>query len=184
MPAAHVTYVPGHGDVADVRDVDDFRAYLLDLKRLVGEGRKARLRDEALAQYVVSKRKALHPDWSISDRAAASEVPCVNEELAVALDEIADRTRTTWHGAKITVAWRMAIRLHWSRALRWRAVRAAIGRATGSARPRGGRDRTRTTGQCCNMRLSCTIERNADINRMLGPRRLDRRTGTPIRYTA
>ena len=35
-------YVPGHGDVADVKDVEEFRAYLLDLERLVSEARKAR----------------------------------------------------------------------------------------------------------------------------------------------
>src|SRR4051794_23804798 len=40
MPeAARMRYVPGHGDVGDLRDVEDFRAYLLDLRRLVGEGR-------------------------------------------------------------------------------------------------------------------------------------------------
>ena len=53
MPdAARTRFVPGHGDVADVKDVAEFRAYLLDLKRLVAEGRKAGLKDEALAQDV------------------------------------------------------------------------------------------------------------------------------------
>ena len=51
MPdAAQIDFVPGHGDVADVKDVEDFRAYLLDLRRLVTEGRKAGLKDDALAQ--------------------------------------------------------------------------------------------------------------------------------------
>src|SRR4051812_33652709 len=65
--AAQTRYVPGHGDVADVGDVKDFRAYLLDVQRLVGEARKAGLKDDALAQAVSPKLKALHPDWSISD---------------------------------------------------------------------------------------------------------------------
>jgi glyoxylase-like metal-dependent hydrolase (beta-lactamase superfamily II) len=83
MPdAAHTTYVPGHGDVADQSDVKDFNAYLRDLRRLVIEGRKAGLRDEALAQSVAPKLKALHPDWTISDRAAAAEVRYMDEELA------------------------------------------------------------------------------------------------------
>jgi glyoxylase-like metal-dependent hydrolase (beta-lactamase superfamily II) len=83
MPdAAHVRYVPGHGDVADLHDVQDFRAYLLDLKRLVGAGRKAGLKDDALTQAVTPKLKALHPDWAISDRAAAFEVRYMSEELA------------------------------------------------------------------------------------------------------
>jgi cyclase len=83
MPdAAHITFVPGHGDVADVKDVEDLRAYLLDLQRLVSEGRKAGLKGEALAHYVTPKLKALHPDWTIGDRAAAAEVRYMDEELA------------------------------------------------------------------------------------------------------
>lgn len=83
MPdAAHITYVPGHGDVADLADVKDFRAYLADLKRLVSEGRKAGLTGDALAQEVTPKLKALHPDWPISDRAAAFEIRYMDEELA------------------------------------------------------------------------------------------------------
>jgi glyoxylase-like metal-dependent hydrolase (beta-lactamase superfamily II) len=83
MPdAAHTTYVPGHGDVADLADVKDFRAYLLDLQRLVEEGRKAGLKDDALMQYVTPTLMALHPDWTIRDRAAAFEVRYMDEELA------------------------------------------------------------------------------------------------------
>ncbi len=83
MPdAAQTVYVPGHGDVANVKDVADFRAYLLDVKRLVGAGRKARLKDEALVQYVAPKLRALHPDWTISDRAVAAEVRYMDQELA------------------------------------------------------------------------------------------------------
>jgi len=83
MPdASHATFVPGHGDVADAKDVRDFRQYLLDLRRLVAEGRKARLKGDALAQFVEPKLKALHPDWTISDRAAAFEVRYMDEELA------------------------------------------------------------------------------------------------------
>jgi glyoxylase-like metal-dependent hydrolase (beta-lactamase superfamily II) len=83
MPdAAHVTYVPGHGDVADLADVKDFRQYLLDLRRLVAARRKARISGDALAQQVEPRLKALHPDWTISDRAAAAEVRYMDEELA------------------------------------------------------------------------------------------------------
>ena len=83
MPdAAHVTYVPGHGDVADLHDVEDFRSYLLDLRRLVAEGRKAGLKADALASEVTPKLKALHPGWTVSDRAAAFEVRYMDEELA------------------------------------------------------------------------------------------------------
>ena len=79
---AQATFVPGHGDVANVKDVQDFRSYLLDLRRLVVEGRKARLKDDKLSQYVGPKLKALHPDWTISDRAAAAEVRYMDQELS------------------------------------------------------------------------------------------------------
>ncbi|HEY1607277.1 MAG TPA: MBL fold metallo-hydrolase [Allosphingosinicella sp.] len=83
MPdAAQIHYVPGHGDLADLKDVEDFRAYLLDLQRLVGAGRKAGLKDAALAQNVTPKLKALHPDWTIGDRAAAYEIRYMDQELA------------------------------------------------------------------------------------------------------
>jgi glyoxylase-like metal-dependent hydrolase (beta-lactamase superfamily II) len=83
MPdAADMVFVPGHGDVADLKDVRDFRRYLLDLRRLVTEGRKAELKGDALAAAVEPKLKALHPDWTISDRALAAEVRYMNDELA------------------------------------------------------------------------------------------------------
>jgi glyoxylase-like metal-dependent hydrolase (beta-lactamase superfamily II) len=83
MPeAARTTYVPGHGDVAGLTDVRDFRSYLLDLQRLVRDARKSSLKGDALTQSVAPKLKALHPDWQISDRAAAAEVRDMDEELA------------------------------------------------------------------------------------------------------
>ena len=80
--AAQTTFVPGHGDVANLKDVSDFRAYLLDLRRLVADGRKRGLTGDALAAAVTPKLKALHPDWPISDRAAAFEVKYMDAELA------------------------------------------------------------------------------------------------------
>jgi len=83
MPDATQTiYVPGHGDVAGVKDVVEFRAYLLDLRRLVAEGRKAGLNEDALAQSVAPKLKAGHAGWTISDRAAAAEIRYMDQELA------------------------------------------------------------------------------------------------------
>ena len=83
MPgAAQIRFVPGHGDVANARDVEEFRGYLLDVQRLVAEGRAAGLRDDALAQSVAPKLKELHPDWTISDRAAAAEIKYMDQEIA------------------------------------------------------------------------------------------------------
>jgi glyoxylase-like metal-dependent hydrolase (beta-lactamase superfamily II) len=80
--AAHMTFIPGHGDVANLRDVEDFRSYLIDLRRLVAEARKAGLGGDALAQAVTPKLRTLHRDWTISDRAAAAEVRYMADELA------------------------------------------------------------------------------------------------------
>ncbi len=83
MPdAAQMAYVPGHGDIANLKDVEDFRSYLLDLRRLVTEGRKAGLKGDALASDVTPKLKALHPGWTIGSRAASFEVRYMDEELA------------------------------------------------------------------------------------------------------
>jgi glyoxylase-like metal-dependent hydrolase (beta-lactamase superfamily II) len=80
--AAEIRFVPGHGEVADAKDVENFRAYLVELRRLVDEGRKAGLKDDALVQYVAPRMKAQYPDWTISDRSIAAEVRYMNDELA------------------------------------------------------------------------------------------------------
>jgi glyoxylase-like metal-dependent hydrolase (beta-lactamase superfamily II) len=80
--AGQMRFVPGHGDVADAKDVADFRTYLIDLRRLVRDGRKAKLKGDALVQAVAPKIRALHPDWTISDRAIAAEVRYMDQELA------------------------------------------------------------------------------------------------------
>ncbi len=80
--SAQVTYVPGHGDVANRGDVEEFRGYLLDLKALVTQGRKAGLTGDALAAAVAPKLKANHPGWTISDRSAAAEIRYMDQELS------------------------------------------------------------------------------------------------------
>jgi len=83
MPdSAHMTYVPGHGDVADRADVEEFRGYLVDLKALVNQARKAGVKGDALVASVAPRLKANHPGWTISDRAAAAEIRYMDEELA------------------------------------------------------------------------------------------------------
>lgn len=80
--AGETRFVPGHGDVADAKDVSEFRAYLLELQRLVGEGRKAGLKGDALVLEVAPKMRANYPDWTISDRSIAAEIRYMNDELA------------------------------------------------------------------------------------------------------
>lgn len=83
MPGAfRIRFVPGHGEVANLADVKDFRSYLLDLQRLVASARSEGLGEDALIASIPLRLKALHPDWFISDRAAAAEVRYMNQELA------------------------------------------------------------------------------------------------------
>jgi cyclase len=77
-----IVFVPGHGDVANLNDVEEFRGYLLDLRALVTAGRKSGLKNAALTAEVVPKLKAKHPDWNISDRAAAAEVRYMDQEFS------------------------------------------------------------------------------------------------------
>ena len=79
---AGTTFVPGHGDIANAKDVADFRTYLTDLRRFVIDGRKAGLKGDALVQAVAPKIRAAYPDWTISDRAIAAEVKYMDQELA------------------------------------------------------------------------------------------------------
>lgn len=82
MPgAAQMRYVPGHGDVARLPDLEDFRAYLLDLSQLVKEGQRMGLQGGGVVQSVFLKLKALHPDWTISERSAALEIRYLDDEL-------------------------------------------------------------------------------------------------------
>ena len=79
---AGTTFVPGHGDIANAKDVAEFRTYLTDLRRFVIDGRKAGLKGDALVQAVAPKIRAAYPDWTISDRAIAAEVKYMDQELA------------------------------------------------------------------------------------------------------
>jgi glyoxylase-like metal-dependent hydrolase (beta-lactamase superfamily II) len=80
--AGKITFVPGHGDVADVKDVAEFRSYLLDLRKLTADGRKAGLSGDALTSRVAAQLRAKYPNWTISDRGIAAEVRYMSDELA------------------------------------------------------------------------------------------------------
>jgi len=61
--AATMVFVPGHGDVATVKDVAIFRAYLTDLQSLTAAGLAMGLKSTALAADVIPKLRASHPDY-------------------------------------------------------------------------------------------------------------------------
>ena len=61
--AATMVFVPGHGDVATVKDVAIFRAYLADLQSLTAAALAKGLKSTALAADVIPKLRASHPDY-------------------------------------------------------------------------------------------------------------------------
>jgi glyoxylase-like metal-dependent hydrolase (beta-lactamase superfamily II) len=79
--AASMVFVPGHGDVATVKDVAIFRSYLTDLVSLTEAGRKNGLKGDALAADVVPKLQASHPDYPTPMRVIAREVTFMEQEL-------------------------------------------------------------------------------------------------------
>jgi cyclase len=80
--AAAMTFVPGHGDVASVKDVIDFQAYLTDLSTLTADARRAGLSGPALVAAVEPKLKARYGGWDAFDYFAAKEIGFMDAELA------------------------------------------------------------------------------------------------------
>jgi glyoxylase-like metal-dependent hydrolase (beta-lactamase superfamily II) len=79
--AASMVFVPGHGDVATVKDVVIFRGYLTDLVSLTTAGRKAGEKGDALAADVVAKLQASHTDYPTPTRVVSREVTFMEQEL-------------------------------------------------------------------------------------------------------
>ncbi len=80
--ASTTTFVPGHGDLATVADVADFKAYLADLSSLTANERRAGLQGEALVAAVLPLLKARDGDWEGFDRVAPREIRFMDAELA------------------------------------------------------------------------------------------------------
>lgn len=79
--APSMVFVPGHGDVATVKDVAIFRGYLMDLMSLTAAGQKRGLKGDALAAEVVPKLQASHHDYPTPARVISSEVKSMEHEL-------------------------------------------------------------------------------------------------------
>jgi cyclase len=60
-PAA--AFISGHGDVGAADDVQAFQGYLIDLRRLVSEGRAAGKTGDALVDDLTPKLKEKYGDW-------------------------------------------------------------------------------------------------------------------------
>jgi cyclase len=79
--AAAMSFVPGHGDVANAQDVRDAAGYLTDLTALVRDALRHGLKDKALADAVMPKLKARYPDWTAVDRGGPREIGFMAAEL-------------------------------------------------------------------------------------------------------
>ena len=82
-PTAKATaFVPGHGDVASVKDVADFRRYLSDLKILVAQERGKGLSGPNLVAAALPKFAKQHGDWIAFSYFAPLEIGFMEDELA------------------------------------------------------------------------------------------------------
>jgi cyclase len=75
-------FVPGHGEVASKKDIEDLRQFFVDLRRLTTEGRKAGLEGDALVAAEGPKFRALYSDWPYMDQAPAILILQMAAELA------------------------------------------------------------------------------------------------------
>lgn len=79
--AGSITFVPGHGDVATLKDVALLRGYLTDLMSFTEAGRRLGLKGEALAADVIPKLQAAYPGFPTPTRVLAREVTFMEQEL-------------------------------------------------------------------------------------------------------
>ncbi len=80
--AAGMTFVPGHGDIATVKEVADFATYLVDLKTIVQRERADGLTGKALIQAALPELARKHGDWTAFSYFAPLEVGYMAQELA------------------------------------------------------------------------------------------------------
>lgn len=79
--ASVTTFVPGHGGVASVADVREFRTYLVTLRDLTAGARKKGLKGQALAADVLPRLKAVYGGWGAFDYFAPQEIAFMEDEL-------------------------------------------------------------------------------------------------------
>jgi cyclase len=79
-PAA--TFISGHGDVGTVDDVKAFQGYLIDLRRMVSEGRATGKSGDALVDDLTPKLKEKYGDWSAFNNFAKRNILDTDAEFA------------------------------------------------------------------------------------------------------
>jgi glyoxylase-like metal-dependent hydrolase (beta-lactamase superfamily II) len=75
------TFVPGHGDIGDARDVTAFREYLTTLRDLVSEARRQGKTGDALTQSIVPTLKEKFGSWEFSEPLARMNVQQTEAEM-------------------------------------------------------------------------------------------------------
>lgn len=80
--AAQIRFVPGHGDVADLKDLADFQAYLSDLATFTKAARARGLAGPALVADVEPQMRAKWGEWASFDYFAPKEIGFMEAELA------------------------------------------------------------------------------------------------------
>jgi cyclase len=84
LTQAHSTaaFISGHGDVGTVDDVKAFQEYLIDLRRLVSEGRASGKTGDALVDDLMPKLKEKYGDWGAFNNFAKRNILDTDAEFA------------------------------------------------------------------------------------------------------
>lgn len=75
------TFVPGHGEVGNVKDVAAFREYLVTLRKLVSDAQAAGMSAEALADAVIPRLSDRYSRWNGFEYAARPNILETDAEL-------------------------------------------------------------------------------------------------------
>ena len=78
---ADSTFVPGHGDVAHVQDVEAFREYLATLRKLVSDAQAMGMSGEALADAVMPALRDKYNRWDSFKDLARDNILSLDAEL-------------------------------------------------------------------------------------------------------
>jgi cyclase len=79
--SAATVYVPGHGEVGNLQDVEAFRGYLVDLRAMVAAAVKEGKTGDALVAAVMPELKEKYGDWGIFQHFATPNILLTAEEL-------------------------------------------------------------------------------------------------------
>jgi cyclase len=74
-------FVPGHGDVGNAADVEEFGAYLSDLRAMAAQPAKDGLMGDALVNAVLPSLKQKYGDWNFFDHFARRNIIDMAKEL-------------------------------------------------------------------------------------------------------